>query len=454
MKTDGFVAALVTQKYLPLPMICMADINLDQICKTICGYLNDNGGWVVLGMDSDYSCVEVEEGIRERIQEAIVSLISPLPLVYVQEDLFQGHKLILVTVMKGSLPPYTYKGNYYIMQNGQSVVPTMDQMACLLRDSYAIRSGWETDNCLTGGGEMLDEELMSAAYSYGKKSGRIRKEYADMAEVLSELQLITASNVTNGAMALFAKDTSRILPQCRVRIQTMLKGRTASVYEDAPDYYTGNIFQTLQQVLDYFKKRLPLVMAFSGEGSKRKEKYSYPLEVIDEAVTNALIHRDYTNRVDEVTIFIYADRIEISNSGEMPKGMLNSKNSVATHGSVLRNPLMAEVFYISGEMEKTGRGMMLISETMRTFGAKLPEWRSANGKTTLTLYSGTRSDSLSVRATEYLRKHKTGYAFSKTEYAKHWGVSLPTAYLDIKAMLANEKLEVIGNGPQTHYIIK
>lgn len=454
MKIEEFVAALIAQEHLPLPISFIAHTDIDIVCRTICGYLNENGGWIVLGMQSDQKCIGIEDGVEEELQKTIVSAITPLPLVYVQGDICLDRRILLITVMKGSLPPYTYKGIFYVMQDGKSVVPTGDHLACLLRDSYTVQSGWEADHCLIGDEAMLDSDLMSTVYAFGKKSGRIREEYEDLKNLLSELQLLTATNVTNGALALFAKDTSRILPQCRVRIQTMLKGKTANIYEDAPTYFVGNIFNILQQVLDYFKTRLPLVMSFSTHNSKRKENFLYPLEVLDEAVSNALIHRDYTNRVDEVTTFIYADRIEISNSGEMPKGMLNSINSVAPHGSILRNPLMAEVFYISGEMEKTGRGMLLISETMRTHGLKLPEWRTANGRTTLTIYSVVENYQLSERATEYLRKHKAGCVFSKADFAKYFEVSLPTAYLDIKTMLLNDKIEKMGNGPQTYYIIK
>ena len=86
-------------------------------------------------------------------------------------------------------------------------------------------------------------------------------------------------------------------------------------------------------------------------------------------------------------MFIFADRIEITNSGELAERLVSGRSKVLPHGSVLRNPLMAEILYVSGEMEKTGRGMLLISNTMRDAGRKLPEWSSANGKTTLNIYN-------------------------------------------------------------------
>ena len=46
---------------------------------------------------------------------------------------------------------------------------------------------------------------------------------------------------------------------------------------------------------------------------------------------------------DEVTVFVFSDRLEITNSGQMPEKMVLGKSTVLPHGSVLRNPLMAEV---------------------------------------------------------------------------------------------------------------
>lgn len=454
MNNEGFVFALLSQDHLPLPVKCLGSADFETVCKTVCGFLNENGGWIVVGVDDNHSCIGVSDSAAEEIQAAIVSTVNPLPLVYVQADRCDDKHILLITVIKGSLPPYTYKGTFYILQDTDVIVPSVDQMACLLRDSYSVRSSWEADNCLLGDEEMLDAGLMQKVYEKGRNSGRIRKECRDMKEVLSELQLLTVSSVTNGVLTLFARDTGRVLPQCRVRIQVMLQGKTANTYEDAPTYITGNIFSIQQQVLDYFRDKLPLVVSFFASDSGREESFFYPMDVIDEAVSNALIHREYTDRMDEVTIFIFADRIEITNSGEMPKGMLASTNKVAPHNSVLRNPLMAEVFYIYGQMEKTGRGLLLISDTMREKGYKLPEWRVANGKTTLTIYSVRSKNILSKRASDFIRVHKTGYKFSKSEYASQMDVSLPTAYLDIKSMLSNDKVEVSGNGPKTFYVIK
>ena len=234
----------------------------------------------------------------------------------------------------------------------------------------------------------------------------------------------------------------------------MSKGKTANQFDDSITL-EGNIFTLLDETIAYFKERLPRQSFFLEGKTTRMDDYIYPLDVLDEAVSNALIHRDYSDSLDEVTIFIYTDKIEISNPGRLPEKLVKSKNEVLPHGSILRNPLMAEMFYIAGEMEKTGRGMALISTRMRELGRKLPEWTSSNNRTTLSIFSKSGKMTLNERVEHFLGSRSKGHVFSKAEYIEFFEKqpSKITAQNDIQSMLSHGICEKIGNGPSTKYRI-
>ena len=63
----------------------------------------------------------------------------------------------------------------------------------------------------------------------------------------------------------------------------------------------------------------------------------YPVRVVAEAITNALIHRDYRLPAD-VTVRIFSDRIEVESPGLLP-GPVTARN-IRTAGSHARNPLL------------------------------------------------------------------------------------------------------------------
>ena len=162
---------------------------------------------------------------------------------------------------------------------------------------------------------------------------------------------------------------------------------------------------------------------------------------------------DYTDIADEVTIFIFADRLDISNSGALPEKLVSGKSKVLPHGSVLRNPLMAEVFYVAGEMEKTGRGMLLISNMMQKAGRKLPKWTSINGKTTLRIFNKKEKLVVNDRIKMFLSAKKKGEVFTKADYMGFFekNVSRITALNDLQLMLQLGLCEKLGQGPSTRY---
>ena len=95
------------------------------------------------------------------------------------------------------------------------------------------------------------------------------------------------------------------------------------------------IAQTSAYVLDELAAGLTL--ADSGF----RTVHRYPVRVIKEAITNAVIHRDYRLNRD-IQIRIFDNRIEIESPGLFPGTITPSK--VAKAGSFTRNPLIARNF--------------------------------------------------------------------------------------------------------------
>lgn len=450
---SSFIEMLLSQKHLPTPIECVPYPKAEMVAKSICALLNAQGGWLVIGVDDKYNCVGIENlEIEKDIQKEITNNISPLPLVYIQKESYKGKAVVLITVIKGSLPPYSYKNKYYINNGDVVASPSSDEISRLMRDSFAIKSTWESITNLYAEKDSLNDELMGEIYRRGVSSGRLAESNNGLYPILSELQMLDSYEVKNGAVALFAENIKRYLPQCRVRIQLMSKGKTADQFDDTLTL-EGNIFSLLNETISYFQERLPKQSFFLDGKTTRMDDYIYPLDVIDEAVSNALIHRDYSDTLDEVTIFIYPDKIEITNPGRLPDKLVKSKNEVLPHSSILRNPLMAEMFYIAGEMEKTGRGMALISTKMRELGKKLPEWTSSNDRTTLRIFSQSGKLALNERIEYFLGAHSKGDVFSKVEYIAFFKKtpSKITAQNDIQSMLRLGICEKIGNGPSTKY---
>ncbi len=451
----SFIKDIIYQKHLPLPLISAPSYDKDRIMMEVCALLNAGGGWISLGVDEGGILIGLPENYSTvALQQEITDKISPIPLVYVQDEVCEGKRIALLTVMKGGLPPYSYMGRYYILDGEEVVVPEYRQMATMIRSENEFQDKWELGTCMTAEIADLDTAIMNRIYEKGKQLGRVVwSQEAHLSATLSRLHLINASSVSNGAMALFGKDVSLFIAQCKVRIQMMLNGKAANKYQEML-IIEDNLLNTHQRIMEYFQERMPRTASFDDVKGVRRENYVYPMAVVDEAITNALIHRSYSGFLDEITIFIYKDRIEISNPGEMSRNYI-VKGKVVPHGSLLRNPLMAEVFHMAGLMEKTGRGLSVIYDGMQKMGYKKPEWKCTDGYTTLTLYSRHKKTAkVNNRILTFLNQRATGYEFTKAEYMNLFGdISKITAQSDIKQMVELGLCEVKGSGPSTKYIL-
>ena len=91
--------------------------------------------------------------------------------------------------------------------------------------------------------------------------------------------------------------------------------------------------------------------AYRIEGLRRQNIPEYPMKAVREAITNAVMHRDWYFDGANVFVEIYTDRIEVSSPESLPKGL-----TLADLGrkSIRRNALMADLLHRIGFIEKAG----------------------------------------------------------------------------------------------------
>ena len=162
------------------------------------------------------------------------------------------------------------------------------------------------------------------------------------------------------AGALFADDYQ--VYQSRV-FCTRWNGLTkASGRIDALDdvEFEGNIIYLLKATLDFVKRNTKKMWE---KGPVYRIEYpEYPERAVQEALVNALIHRDYSIIGSEVHVDIYDDRLEIYSPGGMYDGTFVQDLDPLNVSSTRRNPILADVFARMDLMERRGSGLRKIIE--------------------------------------------------------------------------------------------
>jgi predicted HTH transcriptional regulator len=106
-------------------------------------------------------------------------------------------------------------------------------------------------------------------------------------------------------------------------------------------------------------------------------RYEIPVEVVSEAIVNAVAHRDYTSN-GSVQVMLFADRLEVWNPGTLPPS-LTVEMLRQPHGSFPTNPLLAEPLYLAAYIERMGTGTGDMIRRCREAGLPEPEFSVADG---------------------------------------------------------------------------
>jgi len=429
-------------------------VDADSIFKTVCGFLNTKGGRLLIGIDSSGRPIGISEIDKqlEEIQLSIFKKIKPSAIVSIRKEIYKNSEILLFEAIEGNKKPYSFKDRTYVRVNISTKVADANQMSYLIRDRKTFEYSWERSLCL----EVQIEDLEPAEIERAiKKSNQIRRSVVfdinEKKQFLDFNQLIFNQGYTNGAIVLFGNKPTHHLPQCTVRIVEFPKGKTGDEFGNTI-LIEDNLFKAFREIQSYFKRTITLVSKFDDSEWVRNDEYKYPLQALDEAVINAMMHRDYSDRGGEVFIAVYNDKIEITNSGELPH-FLNDAKLKKNHQSVPPNPNITHLVFLTGMIEKVGRGTVLINEQFTKLGHPSPNWDSKNGFTKLTLYGAPKTIELNDRMESFLYTFEKD-KFTREDYTSFFknAISQKTAGNDLSSLVQGGYLQRFGKGPKTSYL--
>jgi ATP-dependent DNA helicase RecG len=103
-----------------------------------------------------------------------------------------------------------------------------------------------------------------------------------------------------------------------------------------PKTITGPAVELIAKAQAYVLERLAVGLTMEGSGFKTR--YRFPERVIKEAITNAVVHRDYRLNRD-IHVRIFDDRVEVESPGRLPGNLTPA--TIDKAGSMPRNSLLA-----------------------------------------------------------------------------------------------------------------
>src|SRR5260370_26716974 len=173
---------------------------------------------------------------------------------------------------------------------------------------------------------------------------------------------------TNAGILFFGQNPQWHVIQAEVVCVLFQETVGASRYADRK-IITG----TLQELINGAEAFLNRYIAVGAriEGFKRIDIPEYSIEVLREAVINAVVHRDYGRQGESIRVFFYPDRVEVHSPGLLLPGITIGQMEKGVVQSKLRNPVLAGLLRdIPGYMERIGIGIRFILDDTKRL--KLP----------------------------------------------------------------------------------
>jgi len=270
-----------------------------ELVKDVTAIANSRGGrgYIIFGVEDKTKRIlgiEPDKYLEERIQQIIYNRTDPPVPVSLDLVKVKNKTVAVLTIFKSKHAPHQMlqTGAFYIRRGSTTDFARRAELASMMQENGLMT--FETVIVKQATLEDLEMDRVNAFFK------SINVLYTDQSQtlLLEAFGFIGQKNEgefcpTIGGLLLFGRNPQLYLPQCYLKI----------INGDEIDIISGNILDMLDQAVHKVK------IIISDE--------NYPFDAFEEALANALVHRDYMDLSRGVLINVTKKAIEIINPGSL-----------------------------------------------------------------------------------------------------------------------------------------
>ena len=309
--------------------------NPDKIYHTICAFATDleniGGGYILVGVEEENGIAKrpvkgLDEAEIDEILKDMVGYdakISPAYMSKVSPEVVDGKTVLVIWAPAGSNRPYSVMESVvakksvpkFYVRSKSSTIEAKGEILDQVRE-LAIRIPFDERGNATASIEDISALLVYEHLRFVKS--KLADEFMSrpLVEILDEMDLLTGPTenrqIKNVAVMMFCEHPERFFPVTQVDIVIFPEGsiENPDVMIEVPKI-VGPVPKMIRETLSYLrtnviKKRI----AKPNDTEKSDKTYNYPYQAFEEAVVNALYHRDYQER-EPVEITVEPTHVDI-----------------------------------------------------------------------------------------------------------------------------------------------
>lgn len=316
--------------------------------KTVSAFANYDGGQIIFGISDNGKVIGLSDPAKVclDIENKINDSIRPQPQY--ELAIQDSDKTVILTVESGRNKPYTYRSKAYRRNDTATIeVDELELTRLILQGknlNYEDLPANRQDLSFTSleknvkqeiGIEVLSKDVLKSLNLYSDSEG-----YNHAAELLADENDFPGIDI-----ARFGESISIILKRATFEHKSVLDEleKAVTVYRDYYQY---------EEI----------------HGMDRIKVETIPEEAFRETIANALIHRTWDVNA-QIRVMMFDDRIEVSSPGGLPSG-LSETEYLKGNVSILRNPILGNVFFRLHIVEILGTGIVRINEAYKNSSKK------------------------------------------------------------------------------------
>ncbi len=324
----------------------------DKMEKEIVAFLNNQeGGILYIGLDDDghpTGCLDLDS-IQLKVADRIKNNILPatLGLFDIVTEVVENVPVIKILISSGLEKPYYIKSQGMSPSGCYTRVGTSSQpmTVAMIDDLYARRIHTTLRNIVS---PRQDLKFAQLKIYYQERGLALNDQFA------SSLELLTPEGKYNYIAYLLADENGT-----SIKVAKYAGTDRVDLIENE-EYGYCSLIKATHRVLDKFK--VENITKAKITDTVRIEKNLVEELPLREAITNAVVHNDYSREYTPV-FEIFSDRIEIISYGGLIQGQ--SEEDFFSGGSMPRNRELMRIFRDVDLVEQLGSGMGRI---MKVYG--------------------------------------------------------------------------------------
>ena len=367
--------------------------NTEELAGELVAFANAEGGAVFLGVDDSGAVSGISQERVDTVEHWLLDIATqdcePPIRPLVRKALLPGasgdnRRVLLVGVPRGLYVHRTSGGRYYVRVGSTKRDLAPPELARLFQQR--------------GREYVFDEQPVLAATVDDLNRHRL-EAFFGRSPTIPWLDLLRNTRVTLqdehgvdrpsvAGLLVFARDPTDFLASGSIEAARYRGVRLSSDDLVHAERLAG-------PVPDQIDAGIAFVARFMREPTSRRSREGgsnpYDLDVVDEAIVNAVTHRDYAIAGSKIRLFLFADRLELYSPGrlpntitldDMPYRTFTRNQLLVSFLSRLRSKRTGQVF-----LESRGEGVRKILEDGEAHSGRRPEYRLFGDELRLTLWA-------------------------------------------------------------------